>query len=742
MKKLIAIIMVIAMVAGFIPAVLAEPAQESAPTTLDKEEVFGESQLDSYKMYGYDYYGNKSATGQNPTKSGDMSEVSKKYQSITSTKMKDGWVDSTNYGIGFIDQAQSLTLGYQVENSDFKPNTDFLTSGKKSYAMFFTPSDVEYNNPQEIVDEDDTHIIRKFNKGDKFWFNFSLISGFSTYPNFYDPEYNACVMSVYMYSGTLSEFQNQSGGLPLKASWTAINRVSVNITVPKNNLMYMFLVVVRDDDMQDANCRGFGGWLTFSDHDKDIKELQVKETVDLYKDYTLDLDRDGEMTLLYGSDESAGYVLAPAAMYKVQLEENHKYVIVPEGDGSNGVRITMLDENKDIIYNTYLGTGTAQDLGYSSITSPVFPVISGTYYFIVSGFMYTDGGTIDFSFRDYWDVYPTHAEVLDYFPDVQDVYIDIENLTDGTIEYINDVPAWGYVYSDEVNMGMLTIVLAGTYHISGNNTNCLIDIFDCVTVELDNVTCGTILTGGLWGAERINAKGKCKVEDGFWGAAIMNDEGFTGVYITGDEIEFRGEKSCGGLMECATHVYCKKFVAEATQVAGTYPVAFWVTGFMGQKLTFPSDAKITSASGQALKQATLYFDQDNLYLNGYSVSQYNALHRFSGSPDYYSIADYFEFGSSGSTPTPPPTGEPTTPPTEPVDEYLLGDANLDGKVNTGDATQVLKHAAGMLVLEGKALIQGDVNQDAKVNTGDATFILKIAAGMVERPEFDPNKPHP
>jgi hypothetical protein len=733
MKKLIAIIMVIAMIAGLAPAVFAVPGETSSkPETLDKTEVFGENDLQPHEMYGYDYYGNKSATGHNPTKSGDLSEVSKKYHTLNQSQVK-GWADSTNYGVPFMDQAQSLVEGYQCENVDFKPNTDFLTSGKKSFGMFFTPADTL----QEIVDDRDTHIITKFNQGDKFWFNFSLISGYGTSPNFYKNDF---IMSVYMYSGTLEEFQNQSGGLPLKASWTAMNRVSVNITVPKSGLMYMFFVVVKDEDMQSANGRGFGGWLTISDHEKNISDLAVKQTIDPYKDYTLDLDRDAEMTLLYGSDEAAGYVLAPAALYAVQLKGGQKYAIVPEGDGTNGVRIMMLDENRDILFNNYLGTGTAADIGYASITCPVLPVVDGTYYFIVAGFMYTDGGTIDFSIKDFHDV---QNENLDTLPDFEDEIIDLESLGTENVDtvFIAGEPAWNYVYSSDVNMGIVTIVLPGTYNITGENRNLIIDIYDGVTIDMQNATSGTILTSGTWAPERVNATGKCKVEDGFWGAAIMNDEGFTGVYITGDEIEFIGELSCGGLMECATHILCKRFVAQATLAAGTYPVAFWATGFMGQHLTFPSDAKLVNASGQNLNKASLFFDQDSYYLNGYTVSQYSDLHRFGGSPDYYSIADYFEFGSSGYTPG--PTTGPTTDPTDQPSDYLLGDANLDNSVNTGDATAVLKHAAGMAEITiAKALIQADVNQDGTVNTGDATFILKIAAGMLERPVFDPTLPHP
>ena len=61
---------------------------------------------------------------------------------------------------------------------------------------------------------------------------------------------------------------------------------------------------------------------------------------------------------------------------------------------------------------------------------------------------------------------------------------------------------------------------------------------------------------------------------------------------------------------------------------------------------------------------------------------------------------------------------------------LTGDVNEDGKVNTGDATLILKYAAEMTTLTDSQLHNGDTNHDGKVNTGDATMILKYAAGMI------------
>ena len=60
----------------------------------------------------------------------------------------------------------------------------------------------------------------------------------------------------------------------------------------------------------------------------------------------------------------------------------------------------------------------------------------------------------------------------------------------------------------------------------------------------------------------------------------------------------------------------------------------------------------------------------------------------------------------------------------------IGDVNGDGKINTADAVQILKYAAGMVQLDENRLLAGDTNHDGKVNTADAVLILKYAAGMI------------
>lgn len=61
---------------------------------------------------------------------------------------------------------------------------------------------------------------------------------------------------------------------------------------------------------------------------------------------------------------------------------------------------------------------------------------------------------------------------------------------------------------------------------------------------------------------------------------------------------------------------------------------------------------------------------------------------------------------------------------------LIGDVNLDGKINIKDATAIQKHLAKFIHLEDENLAVADVNADGKVNVRDATEIQKYIANML------------
>lgn len=58
----------------------------------------------------------------------------------------------------------------------------------------------------------------------------------------------------------------------------------------------------------------------------------------------------------------------------------------------------------------------------------------------------------------------------------------------------------------------------------------------------------------------------------------------------------------------------------------------------------------------------------------------------------------------------------------------FGDVNCDTKVNAGDALEVLKHAARIIVIED--ITNADISRDGKLDAADALWILKYAARLI------------
>ncbi len=88
-------------------------------------------------------------------------------------------------------------------------------------------------------------------------------------------------------------------------------------------------------------------------------------------------------------------------------------------------------------------------------------------------------------------------------------------------------------------------------------------------------------------------------------------------------------------------------------------------------------------------------------------------------------------------------GEPTPPSMGTGDDYLLGDVNEDGKVDSADASLVLAEygliqTGGTLTFTGKQKKAADVNKDGKSDSSDASKILEyygaISTGKI--PSWD------
>ena len=60
---------------------------------------------------------------------------------------------------------------------------------------------------------------------------------------------------------------------------------------------------------------------------------------------------------------------------------------------------------------------------------------------------------------------------------------------------------------------------------------------------------------------------------------------------------------------------------------------------------------------------------------------------------------------------------------------IKGDTNGDGKTNSQDALEILKHSAGLKKLTGDYLKAADINNDEKINASVALKVLKYSAGL-------------
>ncbi|MBQ1520309.1 MAG: dockerin type I repeat-containing protein, partial [Clostridia bacterium] len=66
---------------------------------------------------------------------------------------------------------------------------------------------------------------------------------------------------------------------------------------------------------------------------------------------------------------------------------------------------------------------------------------------------------------------------------------------------------------------------------------------------------------------------------------------------------------------------------------------------------------------------------------------------------------------------------------EPI-SFLKGDCDLNGTVDSVDALLALRHALGIIELEGPAFLAGDIDGNGVIDSTDALFILRYALEII------------
>ena len=98
---------------------------------------------------------------------------------------------------------------------------------------------------------------------------------------------------------------------------------------------------------------------------------------------------------------------------------------------------------------------------------------------------------------------------------------------------------------------------------------------------------------------------------------------------------------------------------------------------------------------------------------------------FKGS-SWEKYADHTQPTTAAPTTAAPTTVQPSTSP-KPAEKLLIGDADLNGKINIKDVTEVQRHLAEFTSLTGKSAVAADVDFDKTVSIKDATYIQKYVA---------------
>lgn len=118
----------------------------------------------------------------------------------------------------------------------------------------------------------------------------------------------------------------------------------------------------------------------------------------------------------------------------------------------------------------------------------------------------------------------------------------------------------------------------------------------------------------------------------------------------------------------------------------------------------------------------VYIDQKTAGANGVE---------FTINPKELKTQSYYVYMSSNATGGGIGTLAPVGTYTAKGPAYTLGDVDEDGKINSNDALEALKHSVHKIVLKDDRFLAADVTRDGKVNSDDALDILKFAVHKIE-----------
>lgn len=678
MKRFMAIAIAVAMILTIMPTAFATTKSVMDPREAAKSVKGFET---SASVTGEEIAYGRSHAGQTTI---NPASIDKKYQTLDKTK---GWMDEIEpEGIGIIESDLAASRGYWFteEKESFKLVSENPAFDGDAYGMCLVPAT-----------ESGAY---RYAKNELMFFNFDLYQSFDDttgeLKSLIDRE-DGYGVSAWVYAGLADD-----ESYPLVGAWSSTQAgLSINLKAPDDDYIYMiYLFIEKVDEFKD----GFGAWYTLSTADGIIRDANVGEDMTVGTEIKASISSSDK---LIAATLMESYVPEYGQLHKITLEGNKQYALSFTSDDEIYTHLMFLTSGMDVI-NEMVGH---DDDDHRAMK--VFTTEPGTYYVAAFGLTMEDEGMVNLVVNE-WEDYVGSA-----YPEVDEI-IDLGSFGtephSGTIDGVDGV-IWDYAYSTQNNYGILVVGgLAGNYTIQGDAQDVIVIAYDGARVILDNAAVEAVLLDNTVAPISVVAKGSAKISNP-GGYAMLNEEGcLSGVYFTGDELTVEGV--FGIVLEGApVTLAAKTMKVDTTSMEGYYNIAMWVMGVNLPSVMLGKNAKFDGNN----KVSKMSYDPDGNFTYGYAISEQDELYRPNQEGfGWDQCVAYFEITTDGISDGTVAAG-------------LVGDANNDGQVNTGDATAVLKHAAGMIVLEGQGLANADANKDGQVNTGDATMILRHAAGMID-----------
>lgn len=658
MKRILGLVLVLALAMSFIPASFAAaPAQKSMTNTVDVQ--MADKTVDPTGM----------AKDFNTRSDTNLNGVPEEWRSINvnETNPMVSWQEATGWLVPVIEDSQTWSNGYVMDYSagDFDVVDD--VSDVPAYGTWLIPC---YDDGSYTFDEGEgifmtMPVYQSYTQsGDGVEFT----------PYDYDVEVEA-----WLFMG----YEQGDGTIYLTKRFYGTNGINVNYMFPDDGMFAQVLLLVYDNS---GSCISF---VTPGMYENMYNTMTADPEAVLQVGDTVDIDLSASDMYL-----NSEYMLTSGRLFSVEMEADQMLTAQIDGDGS-GLQMIFMDHNMDMIGTTWASPYAFEggEYTYADFDLPMWAPVAGTYYLLVGGFYYEDTGELSVTLSDE-DTVGMGAVEAD---------IDISDLGTESVE----TDSYIYEYTDGI--GTLSLAYFGAiYNITGENPIVSIDVYDWTTVNFENVSINSLWMANSMGQTIVNCVGENYIGYEDVEYKVYAYPGSTsGLILAGENLTIEG--MFGIVLDgVSLGIYTESLTFDITPPEGYYPIATWVQNAhitLGDNPTSdPEGIVLTTVYWQSIDFETEVFC--------YTFSEYDELYYFSdpgaelAATEFTLMTDGLASGPDGVLGDVNGNGNVDTGDAATVlrfsvglvelndNQMLLADYNQDSTVNTGDAAAILKATVG------------------------------------------------